>query len=367
MKTFRCDCGNTLYFENYRCTACDRPLGYIPELTQLCALEEDGDLCRPQHPAAAGMAYRYCANYPEQQVCNWLVPADDPDRYCRACRLNEVIPNLDVGANRRYWYKIEVAKRRLLYTLFQLGLPVTDKQTDPDAGLAFSFLEDKPDNAEFTDDQGKSGRILTGHDNGMITINLAEADAVERTRMRERMGEEYRTLLGHFRHEIGHYYWNLLVRDSYPVNECRALFGDERADYGMALERHYRDGPPADWQTRFISAYASSHPFEDWAETWAHYLHMVDTLETAQVYGFVLHGRRMVAPQAGIGAGAYAQSGFPFRDFFELLDDWVSLTTALNSIARSMGLGDVYPFVLCEQAKHKLHFVHRVIAASTER
>ena len=123
--------------------------------------------------------------------------------------------------------------------------------------------------------------MVTGHADGVITLDLAESDDVHRERRRAELGEPYRTLLGHFRHEIGHYYWPILVERAGALERCRALFGDERADYGEALERHYADGPPADWAERHVSAYATMHPWEDWAETFAHYLHIRDTLQTA--------------------------------------------------------------------------------------
>jgi hypothetical protein len=89
-------------------------------------------------------------------------------------------------------------------------------------------------------------------------------------------------LLGHFRHEVGHYFWDRLVAtDPHQLEEFRVLFGDDRQDYGEALKRHYDEGAPANWQDTYISMYATMHPWEDFAETWAHYLHIVDTLETA--------------------------------------------------------------------------------------
>ena len=95
---------------------------------------------------------------------------------------------------------------------------------------------------------------MTGHENGIITIALAEADGFERERRRLEMGEPYCTLLGHFRHEVGHHFWDLLVRDGGQLQACRALFGDDSEDYQAALQRHYRDGPVPDWQQRYVSA-----------------------------------------------------------------------------------------------------------------
>ena len=306
--------------------------------------------------------FRQCRNYIEHNVCNWMINANDPadSNYCLACRLNTMIPNLQQEGNLDYWHKIEAAKRHLLYSLYQLKLPVISKKIDEVRGLSFSFGADP--NTESTGVAGNEQKpFFTGHDQGVITINIAEADEISRTRMREMMQEKYRTLLGHFRHEIGHYYWDFLVKDTAPIlEEFRSLFGDESLDYAEAQKRHYQSGPPAGWQSTHISAYASMHPWEDWAETWAHYLHMIDTLETAHDFGFVIR------PQNNQPFDNPAQARMlhtsPSQDEFrELVDDWVRLTLGINAISRSMGLRDTYPFVLHDKAREKLHFVHRVI------
>ena len=204
---------------------------------------------------------------------------------------------------------------------------------------------------------------MTGHDNGLITINLAEADDSERERMRRQMGEPYRTLLGHFRHEIAHYYWDRLVRDAPGIEAFRQLFGDEREDYGAALQRHYANGPPPDWQERFVTTYASTHPWEDWAETWAHYFHMVDTLETASAFGM------RVRPRVTKGADLSTAIDFdPHSAALDrIVDSWLPLTFAVNSINRSMGIADLYPFVLAPPVIVKLSFIHERIHAAAGR
>jgi hypothetical protein len=278
MKLFECQaCGQPLYFENDGCESCGRSVGFLSDRQVLSALDtgEGGRtfdaLASPERPV------RFCANA-EHQACNWLVPADDAQDFCTACRHNRTIPALSLPENLERWRRLEVAKRRLFYTLLRLRLPLTKRPEDPE-GLAFDFL---------SDDGPSAPPVMTGHASGLITINIAEADDVERERRRTGMGEPYRTLLGHLRHEVGHHYWTVLVErspDPGTIERFRALFGDERADYGEALKRHYAQGAPPDWPERFISAYASAHPWEDWAETWAHYLHMVDTLETAGAFG----------------------------------------------------------------------------------
>ncbi|OYV30525.1 MAG: hypothetical protein B7Z81_14235, partial [Acidocella sp. 20-61-6] len=350
MKLFKCqECGQTVFFENRKCERCAHPLGYLPQATQLLALQPQGDHFR----AAKGknFGFRYCANA-AQDACNWLVPADSQDRFCAACRHNRTIPDLAVGQNLLHWQRMEVAKHRLFYTLIALGLPLKNLADDPEHGLAFDFLADAP---------GAARKVLTGHDDGLITINLDEADDAKREKLRAEMGEPYRTLLGHFRHEVGHYFWNVLVRDAGRLEACRAVFGDDSADYGAALQRHYAEGPPADWREHFISAYATAHPWEDFAETWAHYLHIVDTLETASAFGLRIH------PVATKNRAMHADIDFdPHHadSMATLIDAWGPLTFAVNSLNRSMGQADLYPFVVSPAVVAKLQFIHEVIHAA---
>jgi hypothetical protein len=233
-------------------------------------------------------------------------------------------------------------------------LPLLDRADDPERGLAFEFLADPADPA--------APRVLTGHASGVITINLAEADDPEREKRRVQLHEPYRTLLGHFRHEVGHYYWDRLIRDNPSrLEEFRSAFGNERADYAEAVKRHYDAGAPADWQDRFISAYATMHPWEDWAETWAHYLHIIDALETAAACGV-----RLRPPRAG--DPAMRQVPDPVGDervsFDELMESWFPLTYMLNNLNRGLGQADAYPFVLSVPVLQKVQFVHDTVAAA---
>jgi hypothetical protein len=351
MKLFECqNCGHPLYFENTRCESCGLRLGYLPAREAISALRPDGEdknLWRAL--ASPNERYRFCANA-QYEVCNWLIPADSSEQYCAACRHNRTIPDLSVEGNRERWRRMEVAKHRLFYTLLKLQLPLATKAEDPD-GLAFDFLAAAA---------GPAGPpVMTGHDNGLITLNLAEADDSERERQRQNMGEPYRTLLGHFRHEIAHYYWSRLIATSDRLGAFRDLFGDERRDYGAALQEHYAKGPPPDWPSHFVSSYASSHPWEDFAETWAHYFHMIDTLETAGAFGLSLR------PKLKKGADIAAKFDFdPYRAEMErIIEAWLPLTFAVNSINRSMGLSDLYPFVLAPTVIAKLTFVHDRIRA----
>ena len=352
MRTFHCEnCKNPVYFENTRCTHCGHELGVLPEVLRVSALRPvGGDTWQALTDLTAQTRYRKCENYSAHDVCNWMVPVGAEQRLCLCCRLNDVIPNLERPGFTERWYRLERSKRRLIYSLLKLGLPLRNKAQDPAHGLAFSFLS----NLDAPDGQV----VMTGHAGGHITINLDEADPAMRERSRLDMNEKYRTLLGHFRHEIGHYYWDRLVAGSEALTEFRELFGDERADYGDALNTYYEGGAPQDWQSRFISQYASAHPWEDWAESWAHYLHIIDTLETAFHYGV------QVEREVASGEVQRADLGFdPYRlaDFDLVIRHWMPLTHALNSLNRSMGLQDLYPFVLSNEAIRKLAFVHRVV------
>ncbi len=352
MKTFHCThCQNLVFFENVRCLNCGHSLAYLPDLGFMGALSERSDgLWRVEREAPDSRGYRLCANYNQVSVCNWGVPADESSDFCRSCRLNRVIPELSSERNRVAWFRLEVAKRRMLYTLLGLGLPVVPKDSEGRFGLAFEFLEDSSD--------GDQRRVLTGHDNGLITINIAEADDVHREKERTLQKEPYRTLLGHFRHEIGHYFWDMLISDSAKLGACRGLFGDDRADYQKALDRHYSEGPPARWEQNFISAYATMHPWEDWAESWAHYLHMVDALETAGAAGLGLRPKRSDEPRMQPPPDPLNPE---HRNFEAMIDSWLSLTYVLNNLSRGLGLPDSYPFVLSTRVIDKLHFIHSTI------
>jgi hypothetical protein len=324
-----------VFFENVSCLSCGSALGFLPDVGQVSAVTAtpSGEYLAAAEPDAL---YRKCQNYAVESVCNWMVRADEGNPLCQACRLNHVIPNLSEPENREKWARVEVAKRRLVYSLNRLGLPVVPRSVDPERGLAFDIKSDTPDS-----------HVLTGHAEGLVTLNLAEADPLLREKMRVAMNERYRTLLGHFRHEVGHYYWDLLLADSERLPAFRALFGDESADYGQALRTYY-EKPQAheSWAGQYVSAYAQAHPWEDWAETWAHYLHMMDTLETARSFGFAS------------GESGNVSLKQPFE---QLISAWLELTVALNGMNRSMGLPDAYPFQIGDQALKKLAFIHELL------
>jgi hypothetical protein len=359
MKLFKCQsCQQILYFENSVCVKCGHRLGYVPGIATLSALEPadeadgetGGDLWRAL--AAADSAHRFCANA-AQKACNWLVEASSSESFCLSCRHNRTIPDVTLPANLEAWQKIEIAKHRLFYSLLRWRLPMPTRVENPAEGLAFDFLAELP--------HLNAPPVMTGHDNGLITIALAEADDAAREQRRVAMHEPYRTLLGHFRHEIGHYFWDRLVRDRSQLDACRALFGDDRQDYAQALQTYYNNGAPADWQSRFVSAYATAHPWEDFAETWAHYLHIVDTLEIARAFGLSTHPRLTRGDEldASVDFDPYRAPGM-----IQLIDSWLPLSLALNSLNRAMGQSDLYPFVLSQPAIDKLGFVHDLVHAT---
>jgi hypothetical protein len=348
MKFFKCQsCGQSIYFENRFCENCGHALGYLPEASALTAVEPDGEdwiALTPRRPKV-----RFCANI-KPDVCNWLIPAGQSEAFCTACRHNRLIPDLSQGDNLNLWRRMEVAKHRLFYTLLALQLPLKNRVDDPEHGLAFDFPSDDP--------TVSGPPSLTGHDEGVIVINMNEADDAKREQLRLEMHEPYRTLLGHFRHEIGHYYWNLLVRDGGKLAQCRAVFGDDRADYAEALKRHYEHGAPQDWQTNFISSYATSHPWEDFAETWAHYLHIIDTLETASAFGLRIHpaGTNNNVLNADLNFDPYHAASVD-----TIMKAWLPLTFAMNNLNRSMGQADLYPFILTKNVIKKLQFIQDII------
>jgi hypothetical protein len=352
MKLFSCPhCGGRLYFENAQCLNCGSLVLYDPDVTAFVLSGPDAFACT--NATECG--------------CNWA--AEPGGSFCRACVLNKTIPDMSISGNRERWIRVEAAKKRALYSLLAFGLRVGPKANPSDEiGIAFDFLADPLIGGSPTGE-----RVLTGHDNGLITLNVAEADSSEREKMRAQMGENYRTLLGHFRHELGHYYWDRLVRDDPAhLERFRTLFGDESADYDDALRRHYAEGAPSDWESRYISPYAASHPWEDWAETFAHYLHITDTLEMVRALKIPLARLDTDAgedlPDSDKGQPPIDSGTGLAEPFDRTLARWLVLSEASNSINRCMGLPDLYPFVISPVAAEKLGFVHELLggAAATK-
>ncbi|MES2361540.1 MAG: putative zinc-binding metallopeptidase [Pseudomonadota bacterium] len=381
-RAYRCQCGCPVFFRNSECLACGTPLGYDPEQARLLPLmpgaTPDSWVIWQSGPAAlssqAGdavlpppaLAYTRCANLQTPAACNWLVPlhgspggaSEAAALLCRACRLNRTIPDLNDPEhpdNGVLWGRVELAKRRLVSALLALGLPVASRMSEDTArGMMFDFLR-SPDSGP---------HVMTGHDTGLITLNLQEADDAVREAVRETMHEPYRTLLGHFRHEVGHYYWDRLVCGTPWMEGFHQLFGDETQDYLASLRLNYEQGPPDQWWLHYVSAYASTHPWEDWAECWAHYLHMRDTIDTALSFGLPTESAQLEFTPFTLDA--LYQPGHPeARHFLDFLNDWTRLTTMLNEMSRSMGQPDFYPFVLPREVVAKLHFIHLLVTSAS--
>jgi len=354
-RAYRCDCGRTSFFRQSKCSACHAPLGYDPLLGESRTLIAGpiAGTWRLSGSAESSGSYRRCLNFDSPARCNWLVKDDDPSPTCISCRLNRTLPDLEDADNRRYLWAIEKAKRRLVSQLLAIGLPVKSKvDEDPERGVAFDLLRSPPGGPV----------VMTGHASGLITLNVEEADDARREKIRQDLREPYRTLMGHFRHEIGHYYWDRLVAGTVWHEPCRALFGDERADYAAALRANYEKGPPADWPSRHISSYASTHPWEDWAESWAHYLHVLDSLDTAIGFGFT--GRKIqvkIEVERFTLADLYAPRHPGARRFLSLVNAWVLLTTVVNELSHSMGQPKFHPFRMSAAVLRKLHFIHLVV------
>jgi hypothetical protein len=368
-RAYQCQCGRPVYLRNSQCLACGTLLGYVTERLGVVPLEPASVAYADAEPDTyivhgdlGGRVWRRCQNFGTASRCNWMVPTpsagDDGAStgsgllagFCLSCSTTRTIPDQSIEANGVLWNKLELAKRRVVSQLLVLGLPVVTRHADPVGGLAFDFLSDLPG----------SPRVLTGHEQGLITLNAEEAEDVVRERIRAEMREPYRTLVGHFRHEVGHYYWDRLVYPTAWLDNFRHLFGDERVDYANSLRQHYENGPAPDWANRCVTSYASAHPWEDWAETWAHYLHMADAADTAMSFG--VDARNVELTTDLFEFADLWQPDHPGASkFLDFLNGWVRLTNVLNELSRSMGQPDYYPFVLPRAVVGKLQFIHQVV------
>lgn len=332
MRAFHCPtCSQVLFFDNVTCLNCNTEVGFDPSIRDLVAVDTD--------------RHRHCANQFVAR-CNWLLPVDDGNDLCVSCRLTVMRPSDSNPYHLAAFADAEAGKRNLLDQLAGLGLAIGDGQQQ----LAFEM---KASDYE---------RVVIGYQEGTITLDLAESDDAHREMVRQSLGEQYRTMLGHLRHEIGHFYWWLLINGTDRHDRFRAVFGDETVDYQNALDQHYdpggRGGQAGDWRRTHVSAYAASHPWEDWAETFAHYLHIRSGLETADSFGLSV-GR----PSTEVGEALDMHDQTPSVQL--LIENWLSLTMALNAMSRSMGQNDLYPFVLAGPVVDKLAFVHEVVGQAS--
>jgi hypothetical protein len=339
MRVFHCDrCNHAVAFSALRCPACDAELGYVGEQRTIRVLVPTTDPASDQIDGGASLLWR-CLN--SAWGCNWTLPARSDTVWCRSCQLTRGRPDEARPAAVEAWMAAEAAKRRLVHQLDRLTLPIEVRSAATPDGLTFDLVH-LP---------GEGG--ITGHLDGVVTLDLAETDDHHRDDLRRRLGEPFRTVIGHLRHEIGHHYWGRLVGQTDDLCHFRRLFGDERHDYAQAVERHYSDGSFAWDRTRFVTAYAASHPLEDWAETFAHYLHIIDVLDTAVAHGLLPPDRRQ-------GMVTEAVATLELR---EILDAWRPVNTAVNAIAETLGAPAVYPLEPAGLVIDKLAFVHRRISA----
>lgn len=285
VKAFRCRiCDQPLHFENSGCVSCGTRLGYARDERAIVPVDAKG-----RYVDGHGAEWHVCSNL-GLSGCTWLAPTDGGQ--CFACDLTRTRPNDEDAEGLANYPAAERAKRHLITELDTLGFPVVGKFEDPENGLAFDLLSSVEEN------------VRIGHANGLITIDLAESQAAHREKVREQ-------------------------------------FGDDSLDYQREIDRHYAEGPPTGWESSYISTYATMHPFEDFAETWAHYLHICDTIQTASEYG--------LATVSSVTRFSH------FRDV--VVGIWVPLSVALNMINRSMGHEDLYPFVIPDEVLEKLEFV----------
>ncbi|MGH9134215.1 MAG: putative zinc-binding metallopeptidase [Ilumatobacteraceae bacterium] len=355
MRVFTCSaCHHELDFESMACPHCERPVGYLPDRREMVVLVpgesakyaiagDDGDDEGPQ--------WR-CLN--AAWGCNWTLPADAGDVWCLSCRLTRGRPDEADPAAIAAWSAAEAAKRRLVFQIGELGLPIEPRSEVAPEGLAFDLVHVP----------GAPG--VTGHDRGLITLDLSEADERHRDDLRRRLGEPYRTLIGHLRHEVGHYYFARLIGQSDHIAEFRKLFGDERVDYPAALDEHYRDsGSGTTDLGTHVTAYAASHPLEDWAETFAHYLHVRDAQQTADSRGLHVGGGDTPARRSGRSGRSGRSSGTP--SFASIMERWQPVIEAINQIADGLGSPRPYPFTLGPSVVTKLEFVHARVTALSDR
>jgi hypothetical protein len=331
-----------VFFHNSVCLRCHSDLGFDPVERTMVIPDE---------------TFVRCLNL-DLASCNWLLSSDgeaeEHDGLCLSCRLTRTRPDDDDVDALGAFAEAETQKRRLVFQLLDLGLPVVPYDETTELGLAFDLLSSRFD------------QVLIGHDDGLITLDLAESDDAHREQVRHQMGEAYRTVLGHFRHEIGHYYWDVLIDgDEQRLAAFRELFGDETHDYAEALDQHYQNGPPTDWEDRYVSQYATMHPWEDWAETFAHYLHIRDALQTAASFGLQVNGPDIDAPERTGELAAVPTEPSDADSILDLVADWLALSYALNAMSRSLGNNDLYPFVLAPAIVDKLRFVHTTVGERT--
>lgn len=334
MKTGRCRCDNRIFFNNHFCLSCNASLGRCTACGLLTSVQITEDIARCD---SCNAVVHPCKNQ-KHGVCGSYNM--DADSLCRWCEYTNVIPALSQPASVQRWAKMESAKRRLLHQLEDLGFPPYIVDTGTTHPLQFEFREDG------VGKDGEKKPVTTGHQNGLITINLAEADSVHRERLRVQLGEPQRTLIGHMRHEVGHYIdWAWASRVA--ADQYKTLFGDpSKIDYGDAMKRHYETGPPSNWADNHVSAYATMHPWEDFAETVNVYLDIVAIATTAN----------------DIGGQQFNLS--PTADPSSLVHSVLQIVVEVSEYNFDLGLTPLLPERLPPAVIEKLSCIHRLRSAA---
>ena len=338
VRSFECDrCGSPAAFEAMRCEHCEASLGYVPGQQVVRALLADSEPAALYDESDGRTLWR-CLN--AAWGCNWMVPATGGGMWCRSCRLTRGRPDVARPDAIEAWMRAEADKRRLVHQLDVLGLPIEVRSDEAPQGLVFDLVHLPGEPA------------LTGHRDGVITLDLLEADDGHRDALRHQLDESFRTVIGHLRHEIGHHYWARLVGQTDHITQFRRLFGDERADDTDAIAEHYSTAGRARHDDGYISHYAGSHPLEDWAETFAHYLHILDANGTVTAHRLSIDGHHCDGSAASM---------------VEIVDAWRPVAEAMNAVAASLGSPPIYPFVLSDTVVDKLAFVHERVVDHTAR
>ena len=319
MRAFGCEvCGAELFFENSVCVRCGSAVGYSREHGTLVAVTAD----RP-----------ICANL-NRCGCNWIADPASVLGLCFSCRLTRTRPaDADAVGLAQYWVA-EAAKRRLIFGLDELELPIMI--SDGFAGLAFDLLS------------STQGKIITGHLNGIITLDLAESNDSHREALRQSMDEPYRTVLGHFRHEIGHYYCQLLALTPDRRDEFRTLFGDETLSYEEALQRHYASRELA--SSGRASSSARTRPcIRSRISRRCSATSCTSPTRCRRRGSSGCCRNRISATTSSRHAGTARKlrKSLLERPMAEVVGEtWLPVSKGLNQINRSMGKPDLYPFVL---------------------
>lgn len=327
----RCpQCDHRVFLDDLHCLNCGAELVY--------------------EPMVGGFALAVCpCLHRDERQCNWAAAADDapaadtvtapvgstgpaddaPAAACRqpcaACR--RITVSVQAAETPELVAAFCAAIRRTLRRLHD-GFGIDERRIDPP--LRFALERSVSDWA-----------VTIGHTDGLITLDVAEADPLHRESQRTALGEPYRTPLGHVRHEVGHWVWAAAVAPCPgALDEFRSRFGDEQVDYQAALSEHYQQDDDGSWRQDWISRYAAAHPWEDFAESTAHVLHLDDVLHTAAV------GRLAPAAEGSFTARYTA---------------WTELVVELNEVTRAMGEDDLYPFAPPPAAVDKMHLAERLL------